>query len=81
MSKHHDRGQEVVYNKSGSYIEDTASGDRVELTRERGTFKFDAWVVQARVKYAAADEELTPRPVRIARNDAPPSVHPSADAR
>ena len=43
--------------------------------------EFDAWVVQARVKYAAADEELTPRPVRIARNDAPPSVHPSADAR
>jgi len=33
--------------------------------------EFDAWVAKARVKYAEADEELTPRPVRIVRNDAP----------
>jgi len=36
--------------------------------------EFDAWVVKARVKYAEADEELTPRPVRIVRNDAPLSA-------
>jgi len=36
--------------------------------------EFDAWVVQARKKYAEADEELTPRPVRVVRNDAPPGA-------
>lgn len=43
--------------------------------------EFDAWVVKARVKYAEADEELTPRPVRIARNDAPPGAVSSAGVR
>jgi cytochrome c oxidase subunit 2 len=43
--------------------------------------EFDAWVVAARVKYAEADEDLTPRPVRVARNDAPPSAPLSAGAR
>lgn len=43
--------------------------------------EFDAWVVQARVKYAEADEELTPRPVKFARNDTPPSAPSSAAAR
>lgn len=33
--------------------------------------EFDAWVVDARKRYAGADEELTPRLVRVARNDAP----------
>ena len=33
--------------------------------------EFDAWVVDARKRYAGADEELTPRPVKYARNDAP----------
>ena len=33
--------------------------------------EFDAWVVQARTRYAGADDELAPRPVRIVRNDAP----------
>ncbi len=32
---------------------------------------FDAWVVEARERYAEAEDELTPRPVRIVRNDAP----------
>lgn len=43
--------------------------------------EFDAWVVQARKKYAKADEELTPRLVRVVRNDAPPGVPPDAGAR
>ncbi len=43
--------------------------------------EFDAWVVQARKKYAEADEELTPRPVRVVRNDAPPGAPPGAGAR
>jgi cytochrome c oxidase subunit 2 len=42
--------------------------------------EFDAWVVQARVKYAEADEDLTPRPVRIVRNDTPVSAPLSAGA-
>ena len=33
--------------------------------------EFDAWVVQARERFAEADEEPTPRPVRIVRSDAP----------
>jgi cytochrome c oxidase subunit 2 len=33
--------------------------------------EFDAWVVEARERFAEADDELTPRPVRIVRNDAP----------
>jgi cytochrome c oxidase subunit 2 len=33
--------------------------------------EFDRWVVQARERFAEADEELTPRPVRVVRNDAP----------
>ena len=45
VSKNNDHGQEVVYKKSGSYIQDVASGGKVELSRERCTFKFDAWVV------------------------------------
>lgn len=40
--------------------------------------EFDAWVVQARKKYAKADEELTPRLVRVVRNDAPPDAPPGA---
>lgn len=43
--------------------------------------EFDAWVVKARVKYAEADEELTPRPVKVVRNDATPSAPLSAGAR
>lgn len=43
--------------------------------------EFDAWVVQARKKYAEADEELTPRPVRVVRNDAPPGAPPGVGAR
>ena len=45
VSKNNDHGQEVVYRKEGSYIKDVASGEMLELTRERGTFKFDAWIV------------------------------------
>lgn len=33
--------------------------------------EFDAWVVQARERFAEADEELAPRPVRVVRNDVP----------
>jgi len=33
---------------------------------------FDAWVVQARERYAAAEDDLVPRPVRVVRNDVPP---------
>jgi len=36
--------------------------------------EFDAWVAKAREKFAAADEEPAPRPVRFARNDAPVSA-------
>lgn len=35
---------------------------------------FDAWVTEAREKFADADTKLTPRPVRFARNDAPVSA-------
>ncbi len=43
--------------------------------------EFDAWVVDARKRYAGADEELTPRPVKYARNDAPVGAVSSAGAR
>ena len=43
--------------------------------------EFDAWVVQARKRYAAADGGLAPRPVRIVRHDAPPGAPPSAAVR
>ena len=48
--------------------------------------EFDAWVVQARERFAKADDDiLAPRPVRIARSvvdvDAPPSAHSSAALR
>jgi len=33
--------------------------------------EFEAWVAEAQKKYAKADEELKPQPVRIVRNDAP----------
>ena len=33
--------------------------------------EFDAWVVEARERFAVADEEPTPRPVRVVRTDAP----------
>ncbi len=36
--------------------------------------EFDAWVVEARERFADADEDLTPRPVRIVRNDASPDA-------
>ena len=33
--------------------------------------EFDAWVIEARERFAEADDNLAPRPVRIARHDAP----------
>ena len=45
LGKNNDAGQEVRYRKDGSYIMDIATGEKLELTRSRGTFKFDAWIV------------------------------------
>ena len=45
VSKNNDAGQEVVYKKTGSYIMDAQSGEKLHLTRQRGTFKFEGWVV------------------------------------
>ncbi len=36
--------------------------------------EFDAWVAEARERFAEADKDLTPRPVRIVRNDASPDA-------
>lgn len=36
--------------------------------------EFDAWVVEARERFAEADDTLTPRPVRVVRNDVPSEV-------
>lgn len=43
--------------------------------------EFDAWVVQARKRFAAAEDNLAPRPVKIVRNDPSPSAPPSAAVR
>jgi len=42
---------------------------------------FDAWVVQARERFAEAEDNLAPRPVRVVRNDVAPSAHSSAAER
>jgi cytochrome c oxidase subunit 2 len=41
---------------------------------------FDAWVVEAREEFAEADDNLTPRPVRIVRDDTPEDASESAAA-
>jgi cytochrome c oxidase subunit 2 len=33
--------------------------------------EFDAWVIQARERFAEAEDDLAPRPVRVVRNEAP----------
>ncbi len=35
--------------------------------------EFDAWVIEARERFAEAEDSLAPRPVRIVRNDASPN--------
>ena len=44
VGKNVDCKQRVVYDDD-SYIEDKASGEKVHLQREKGVYKFDAWVV------------------------------------
>lgn len=41
---------------------------------------FDAWVVQARERFAEADDNLAPRPVRVVRDDAPEDASQSTAA-
>ena len=47
VSRNNDCDQDVIYSKGkhGSYIKDNKSGEKIQLTRSRGTFKFDIWVV------------------------------------
>jgi len=45
VSKNNDYGQRVVYDLDESYIQDKKTGEKVNLEREKGVFKFDAWVV------------------------------------
>ena len=45
MSKNNDCGQRVVYDKAESYIMDKASGEKVNLERAKGVFKYDGCVV------------------------------------
>ena len=45
VSKNNDYGQRVVYDLDESFIQDKKTGEKVNLEREKGVFKFDAWVV------------------------------------
>ena len=49
VSKNNDCGHEVIYRKTGSFIKDEATGEKIHLTREKGTFKYDAWVVPFKI--------------------------------
>ena len=69
VSKNNDCGQRVVYDADESYIMDTASGQKVNLERVKGIFKYDAWVVpylmvkMGQVSYI--DENGESRTVRV----------------
>lgn len=41
---------------------------------------FDAWVIQARERFAEADDNLAPRPVRVVRDDTPEDASQSTSA-
>ena len=45
VSKNNDCGQRVVYDKSESFIMDKVSGEKVNLERTKGVFRYDGWVV------------------------------------
>ena len=45
MSKNNDCGQRVVYDKAESFIMDKVSGEKVNLERTKGVFRYDGWVV------------------------------------
>lgn len=47
VSWNNDCDQDVVYSKAegASYIKDNKSGEKIQLERNRGTFKFDMWVI------------------------------------
>ena len=39
-----DSGNKVVFDNEGSYIESKATGQRTQLRRENGVYRFDMWV-------------------------------------
>ena len=45
VSKSNDCGQRVVCDKAESYIMDKASGEKVNMERAKGVFRYDGWVV------------------------------------
>ena len=61
VSKNNDHGFKVVYDQSGSYMEEKKSGDRTSLRRQRGVFVLDCWIVpydmamSGKVTYKGAD--------------------------
>lgn len=55
-------GNTVVFSKAGSYIENTASGERIRLKCEKGTYTMDVGIKHLEVAAVEAEVEtsLTP---------------------
>ena len=57
MSKSIDLGNRIVFDADGSYVENKASGEKIEIDRENGVFTMKFWVAPKPTK-AGADVKL-----------------------